>query len=57
MTPTVGDVNIRRLDNVTMTIKVSLSREFRLRLAVGLWFIKLGAWIAPFRVNVEEIDR
>jgi hypothetical protein len=51
-----GDVKIRSLKGPgagELVVKVSVTREFRVRLRVGLWLIRLGAWVLPITSRVE----
>jgi hypothetical protein len=47
---------IKNLKGVEMTLKVTVTREFRLRLWLGLALIKLGAKVTGMNVNVQKID-
>lgn len=47
-------VCVGRLDPrvVTLTVKIDARKLLR-RVAVGIWFIKLGAWIIGMSVKIE----
>jgi len=48
--------NLKSMKGVEMTLKVNLTKQFRLRLFVGLGLIRLGARITGMNVRVEKID-
>lgn len=49
-------IKVRKLasDVSTLTVDVRVTREFKARIAIGLWLIKLGARIIGFGVVVNE---
>ena len=50
---TALDVKIRKL-NKSGTIKVVISKEFKVRLAIAMAFFKLGAWVIGVGCEYEE---
>jgi hypothetical protein len=47
---------VRKFDeSVTLTLKVDV-RELRVRMAIGVWLIKLGCRVIGLCVKVEGLD-
>lgn len=49
----VGNVTVASLPNAHLTVKVRIAKRFMFRMRLGLWLIKLGAWICPLSAKVE----
>lgn len=48
---------IRKLDSNQVTLVVKLDiRELRVRMAIGLWLIKLGAKVIGLGIEVEPLS-
>lgn len=43
--------------DIDLMVEVSIGRCFTLRLALGLWLMKLGARLLPFDAEVKRVQR
>jgi len=53
MATNADNVVINRMPEAQMTINLRLGKSFTWRLQIGVWLIKLGAYILPITTNVE----
>lgn len=49
-----GDIKVDSLKRTTITMGVSLTRWFHVRVRVGIWLMRLGAWITGAECKVEQ---
>lgn len=49
----MADVTLKKLDHVTLTVTVRVSREFRVRQWISLRLIRLAGWVMGFGVEVK----
>ncbi len=46
--------DLNYLDNAELAITVRLTRRFRLRMATGLWLLRLAALVLPMEAHVRK---
>lgn len=51
------DYKLRKAEGLEITLNVTVTREFKIRMAVGLWLMKLGGKITGARIEVVETER
>ena len=50
-----GIIKLRKFTcDPTINIRIVVTREFKVRLALGLWLIKIGCRITGMGLNVEK---
>lgn len=50
------EFKVRKMSGMTLNVNVILTREFRLRVWLAMFFFRIGVWISGMEIEVNRPD-